>query len=94
MKNHWLSTISWGEPKSTAEVTAASMKRLEPSRTANPSWMPSMSASPLADKLAKTSGAPAPNASKVTPASDSDSLNVFDIFCKDGDKCSSATNDR
>lgn len=56
--------------------------------------MPSMSASSEAESEANKSGAPAPKASKVTPVSDSDSLNVFDIFCKAGDRCSSATKDR
>ncbi len=53
--------------------------------------MPSGSASSLADRLANTSGAPAPKAKKVTPASDSEIRNVFDIFYSEGDKNSSAT---
>ena len=67
------------------------MNKLEPSNTASPSWIPSISASSLADRDANTSGAPAPKANKVTPASDSESLNVLEIFYKAGDRCSSAT---
>jgi len=80
MKNHLFSFISRGDANNTADVTPAKINKLDPKRTDKPSWMPSMSASSLADKLAKTSGAPAPNARRVTPASDSDSLNVFEIF--------------
>ncbi len=68
------------------------MNRLEPKRTAKPIYIPS--ASSLALRLAKTSGAPAPNARSVTPANDSESLKVFDILWSDGLKCSSATKDR
>ena len=94
MKNHLLSTMSCGDPNRTVAVTPAKMNKLEPNNTAKPSWMPSISASSEADRDANTSGAPAPNASNVTPASDSDSLNVFDIFWREGDRCSSATKDR
>lgn len=38
----------------------------------------------------KTSGAPLPNAIKVTPASDSDILNLLTIYSMEGDKYSSA----
>lgn len=39
-----------------------------------------------ADKALNTSGAPLPNASSVTPARDSDSLNLSVICSRDGDK--------
>lgn len=94
MKNHLFNNISLGLEKRTTEVTAVNMNKLEPSKTEIPNYIPSISASSLADKLAKTSEAPAPNASNVTPANDSEILNVVDIFYKDGDKCSSATNDK
>ncbi len=43
-----------------------------------------------ADIEAKTSGAPLPNAIRVTPASDSDILNLVTINSIEGDKYSSA----
>lgn len=66
------------------------MNRLDPSKTAIAISIPSRSPPFDADKEAKTSGAPPPKASSVTPARDSESLNVFDICCSDGDKNSSA----
>ena len=66
------------------------MKRLEPSRTAIAISIPSRSPPFDADKEAKTSGAPPPKASNVTPAKDSESLKVFDICCSDGERNSSA----
>lgn len=77
-----------------AAVTHAKINKLEPKSTDKPSCTPFSLASSLADSDAKTSGAPAPNASSVTPAKLSDSLKVFDIFYSDGDKCSSATKER
>lgn len=61
-------------------VTIVKIKRLDPNSTLKPSCIPCTSASSLALKLAKISGAPAPKANKVTPASDSESLNVFAIL--------------
>ena len=66
------------------------MKKEDPSRTAMAISMPSRSPPCAADKDANTSGAPPPKARSVTPAKDSDSLNVFDICCKEGDRNSSA----
>ncbi len=75
-------------------VTTERMKRLDPSNTLTPSQIPLRSAPSLALKLANMSGAPAPNANKVTPARDSDSLNVLEIYQSEGLKCSSATKDK
>lgn len=71
-KSHFLTLIDNGLAKSVADVTIARMNRLEPNSTDNPICTPSRSASFDALRLANTSGAPAPNASNVTPASDSD----------------------
>lgn len=72
--------ISVGDAKIHELVTTERINRLDPSNTLRPSYIPLRSAPSLALKLAKISGAPAPNANKVTPASDSDNLNVFDIY--------------
>ena len=79
-KKFLFSLMSLGEAKIQELVTIERIKRLDPSSTPKPSYMPSTSASSLALKLAKMSGDPAPNASKVTPAKDSESLKVFAIF--------------
>ena len=78
-KKFLLSFMSFGDAKIHELVTIERMKRLDPSKTPSPSYMPSTSASSLALKLAKMSGEPAPKANNVTPASDSESLNVFAI---------------
>lgn len=93
-KNHFLSMISFGDAQMTYELTTVSENKLEPSSTANAIWIPSTSASSLAERLAKTSGDPAPNARSVTPARDSEILNVFDMLWSEGDKNSSATWDK
>ena len=74
----------------TPPPTTARMKREEPSRTAMPISIPLNSPPDTAESDAKTSGAPPPKASSVTPAKLSDSLNVLLICCKDGLKNSSA----
>ena len=79
-KNFLLSLMSFGDAKMHELVTIDKMKRLEPSNTPSPSYMPSTSASSLALKLEKISLAPAPKASNVTPARDSESLKFFAIF--------------
>ena len=66
------------------------MNRDEPSSTAMPISAPFASAPDTADREAKTSGAPPPNAKSVTPARLSDNLNVLLICCSDGLKYSSA----
>ena len=66
------------------------MKKDDPSRTAIAISIPSRSPPWAADREAKTSGAPPPKANRVTPASDSDSLKVLEIYCNDGDRNSSA----
>lgn len=93
-KNFLLSLMSFGDDKMHELVTIDKMKRLEPSNTPSPSYMPSTSESSLALKLEKISLAPEPKASNVTPASDSESLKFFAIFYSDGLKCSSATKDK
>jgi hypothetical protein len=60
--------ISFGEKSTTSEVTIARMNKEEPSSTEIPMCIPSAVAPSEADKLAKTSGAPAPKANRVTPA--------------------------
>ena len=90
-KNYFLSFMSPGAVRITDAVTTARMNKLEPSNTAIPIWMPDASPPSEADRLANTSGAPAPKASKVTPASDSESLKVLESCWSDGLKCSSAT---
>lgn len=89
-KKTGLSFISVGEASITTEVTIARMKREAPSKTEIPIWIPSDEAPSEAERLANTSGAPAPKAKRVTPARLSESLNVFDIYCKEGLKNSSA----
>ena len=48
----------------------------------------------LADIAAKTSGAPLPSASRVTPASDSEIFSLLVMNSSAGDKYSSAVDDR
>ena len=68
----------------------ASMNKLLPTSTAIPISMPSRSPPYAAVSEAKRSGAPPPIAMRVTPAKLSESLNVFDISCREGDRNSSA----
>ena len=74
----------------TEALIKASTDKDEPSRTAIAISMPSISPDCAADREAKTSGAPPPKASNVTPAREFDSLKVFEISCSDGHKNSSA----
>ena len=94
MKKLLLSLMSFGEAKIHELEIIARMNKLEPRSTARPIYIPSLFPPSLALKLENTSEAPAPNASRVTPASDSESLNVLDIYWRAGLKCSSATNER
>ena len=71
--------MSFGEAKIHELEITARINKLEPSSTARPIWMPSLFPPSLVLKLENTSEAPAPNASKVTPANDSDSLKVLEI---------------
>ena len=80
MKKVLFKTIAVGEYHKTEAATTDWMKRLLPSRTAIAISMPSRSPPLLADKLANTSGAPLPNASSVTPASDSERRKVLEIY--------------
>jgi hypothetical protein len=89
-----LSLISVGENRITTADTIARIKSDAPSSTEIPMWIPSEVAPSEADRLANTSGAPAPNANKVTPAKLSDNLKVFEICCKAGLKNSSALTPR
>lgn len=79
-----------GEYRITPDSITDKMKNDDPSKTEMPISIPFVSPFEAAEIEAKTSGAPAPKASKVTPASDSDSLNVFDIYCSDEQRYSSA----
>jgi hypothetical protein len=79
-----LSLMSVGEYRITTADTMARMNSDAPSSTEMPMCIPSEVAPSEADRLANTSGAPAPNANNVTPARLSDSLNVFEICCKAG----------
>lgn len=64
----------------TPPATTAKMNREEPKRTAIPISMPWNSPVDTAESDAKTSGAPPPNASSVTPAKLSVNLNVL-LIC-------------
>ena len=79
MKNYWLKCIAVGELIMQSESMAESMNREEPSRTEIPISTPSVSPDDAAESEAKISGAPPPNASKVTPDRLSDILNVLAI---------------
>ena len=68
----------------------ASMNKLLPTSTAIPISIPSRSPPYAAVSEAKRSGAPPPIAIRVTPAKLSDSRNVFEISCRDGERNSSA----
>jgi len=93
-KNVELSLISVGEDRITTDETIARMNSDAPSNTLMPMWIPSEVAPSEALREANTSGAPAPNARRVTPARLSESLKVLEICCNEGLRNSSALTPR
>ena len=79
-----------GEYHRTQAAITDCMNKLLPKRTAIAISIPSRSPPFEAEKDANTSGAPPPKANNVTPAKDSLSLNVFEIYWREGDRNSSA----
>ena len=92
--------LSGFEAKTVRAVTTVEMKTAEPTRALmerssfSVSWSPELDPDWAAAIAEKTSGAPFPKARRVTPASDSDSLNFMTIYSSEGDKYSSAVEAR
>ena len=76
VKKTRFSTIACGLKNIVTELTIDIMKREDPTRTAMPISIPSISEPDAAVIDERTSEAPAPKARIVTPASDSESRNV------------------
>ena len=68
----------------TRPITTVMMKKEEPIKEDTCKLRPD--SSPPAAIAANTSGAPLPSASKVTPAMDSEQLNLSEMASKAGDK--------